>query len=78
VAKHPEHYGQVRVIQSPAERRSDVCCFDVSRRTYTRTYSPAEVAFLKAHVPLVKFTPDGAEPFVVPQQPVEPFESCGV
>ena len=73
VAKHPEHRGQLRVIQSPEERRSDVCCFDVSRRTYTRTYSPAEVVFLKSHVPLIKFVPDGEPAFIVPQQPVQSF-----
>ncbi len=69
---HPEYAGQLVVIRSPEERQEGVCCFDVSRRTYTRTSSPAEVAFLKAHVPLVKFTPEGEPPFV-PQQPVEPF-----
>jgi acetyltransferase-like isoleucine patch superfamily enzyme len=73
VVEHPEHQGQLRVIRSPDERRDGVCCFDVSRRTYTRTYSAAEVAFLKAHVPLVKFTPERAPPFVTPQQRVEPF-----
>jgi len=73
VRDHPEHKEQLVVIRSPDERREGICCFDVSRRTYTKTYSQAEVAFLKAHVPLVKFTPDGEPPFVVPQQAVEPF-----
>jgi acetyltransferase-like isoleucine patch superfamily enzyme len=72
VAEHPEHRGQLHVARSPDECREGVCSFDVSRRTYTRTYSAAEVAFLKNHVPLVKFTPDGAPPFITPQQAVEP------
>jgi hypothetical protein len=70
---HPEYKGQLLVIRRPEEKREGICCFDVSRRTYTRTYSPAEVAFLKAHVPLVKFTAEGEPPFVVPQQSVKPF-----
>jgi len=62
--KHPEHRGQLRVVSSPGEMMDGVTNFDVSRRVYTRTRSAAEVAFLKAHVPLIKFTPDGAEPFI--------------
>jgi len=65
---NPKHQGQLFVARSPGERRPGVSNFDVSTRTYTRTYSRAEVAFLKAHVPLVKFTPHGVPPFVVPQQ----------
>ena len=72
---HPEYIGQLLVIRAPEERQDDICCFDVSRRTYTRTYSPAEIAFLKAHVPLVKFTAEGEPPFVVPQEAVKPFEA---
>lgn len=63
-ARHPEHAGKLLVVTSSDEIRSDVCCFDVSRRAYTKTRSEAEVAFLKAHVPLVKFTPLGEPPFV--------------
>ena len=74
---HPEYRGQLLVIRTPEEKRAGICCFDVSRRTYTRTYSPAEVAFLKAHVPLVKFTAEGEPPFVVPQQAVKPFGADG-
>ena len=73
VRKNPEYKGQLVVVRSPGERRKGMCCFDVSQRTYTRTYSQAEVAFLKTHVPLIKFAPDGEPPFVVPQQAVEPF-----
>jgi acetyltransferase-like isoleucine patch superfamily enzyme len=72
VRDHPHYREQLMVIKSPDEIRQGVCCFDVSRRTYTKTYSQAEVAFLKAHVPLVKFTPDGEPPFVSPQRNLRP------
>lgn len=71
VEKHPQHKGQLLVVQSPEEYKAGITCFDVSQRVYTRTYSDAEIAFLKAHVPLVKFTPYGAAPFIVPQQETE-------
>ena len=73
VQKYPEYAGQLIVVQSPNDRPEGVCCFDVSQRTYTRTYSQAEVAFLKTYVPLIKFSPEGEPPFMVPQQSVEPF-----
>jgi acetyltransferase-like isoleucine patch superfamily enzyme len=57
VAKRPEFKGKLVVARSPAELRDDACCFDVSTRTYTKRYERAEVEFLRAHVPLVKFTP---------------------
>lgn len=66
---HPEYRNQLMVIRAPEERREGICCFNVSTRTYSRTYSEAEVAFLKSHVPLVKFTAEGEPPFVVPQSP---------
>lgn len=72
-ARHPQFKDHLRVITSPEALQEGVCCFDVSRRIYTRTYSQAEVAFLKSHVPLIKFTPEGEPPFIVPQQAVEPF-----
>ena len=62
--RHPEYAGELLVVTSPDGIRPGVCCFDVSRRVYTKTYSEAEVAFLKAHVPLVKFTPLGETSFV--------------
>jgi acetyltransferase-like isoleucine patch superfamily enzyme len=62
--RHPGYDGKLLVATSPEEIRPGVCCFDVSRRVYTKTYSEAEVAFLKAHVPLVKFTPLGEPSFV--------------
>jgi len=63
-ARHPEHAGKLLVVTSPEEIRPGVCCFDVSRRVYTKTRSEAEVAFLKAHIPLVKFIPLGEPSFV--------------
>jgi acyl-[acyl carrier protein]--UDP-N-acetylglucosamine O-acyltransferase len=73
VRDNPEYKGKLKVVRSPDEMQEGICCFNVSRRTYTKSYSQAEVAFMKAYVPLVKFAPDGEPPFVVPQQPVEPF-----
>ena len=67
-ARHPEYAGKLLVATSPEEMRPGVCCFDVSRRVYTKTRSEAEVAFLKAHVPLVKFAPLGEPPSVEPPE----------
>jgi hypothetical protein len=36
----------------------------VCDRTYTRTRSALEIAFLKKHTPLIKFTPYGAKSFI--------------
>jgi len=63
--QHPQHQGELLVARSPQDIQPGVCCFDVSRRVYTKTYSPAEVAFLKTYTPLIKFTPDGEPPFFV-------------
>lgn len=70
LAEHPQHRHELRVIERPEEAVEGVSCFDVSTRTYTRHYSEAEVAFLKAHIPLIKFTPAGDGPFVAPQEPI--------
>jgi acetyltransferase-like isoleucine patch superfamily enzyme len=65
---HPEHRGALGVAEGATDVRDDGrTWFNVADRTYTRTCSAAEVAFLKAWVPLVKFTPAGAAPFVVPR-----------
>lgn len=63
---NPQHKGKLKVVQSPDDIERGVCCFDVSRRVYTKTYSEAEVTFLKSNTPLIKFTPDNEEPFIVP------------
>jgi acetyltransferase-like isoleucine patch superfamily enzyme len=67
VQAHPRYRDQLVVVTTPDDRRPGVCCFDVSRRTYTKTCAEAEVAFMKAHVPLVKFVPDDEPPFITPQ-----------
>jgi acetyltransferase-like isoleucine patch superfamily enzyme len=56
--EHPEFYGMLKVSKDSHFWRDDTTVFDVSRRTYTQTYSEAEVLFLKQHVPLIKFTPE--------------------
>lgn len=55
---HPEYRGALRATTTrvATDGYDGITTFDVSTRTYTRTNSDAEVAFLKAHVPLVKFT----------------------
>lgn len=63
-AEHPEHRDRITVVTSVDERDPDRTWFDVSTRTYNKRFEDAEVAFLRAHVPLVKFTPDGEPPFV--------------
>lgn len=67
VAEHPQYTGQLAAVQSPDERPEGICAFDVSQRVYTKRYLEAEVAFLKHHVPLVKFAPEGEGPFIVRQ-----------
>jgi acetyltransferase-like isoleucine patch superfamily enzyme len=67
---YPEYRDSLMVAKSPSERHDHLTWFDVSTRTYNKRYRPAEVKFLKAHTPLVKFIPDGSDPFVVPQQPM--------
>jgi acetyltransferase-like isoleucine patch superfamily enzyme len=72
---HPEHASAIQVVSSPEERDADRCWFDVSTRTYRKAFDPAEVAFLKAMVPLIKFLPDGETEFFVPRAP-EPAPSA--
>ncbi|MCC6159145.1 MAG: acyltransferase [Deltaproteobacteria bacterium] len=64
VRQRPEFDGRFRVVTSPSEVDDRACCFDVSTRTYNKRYDEAEVAFLKATVPLVKFSPIGEDEFV--------------
>jgi hypothetical protein len=65
---NPQYKGQLLVVRSREEIIEGICCFDVSNRTYTKLHSEAETAFLKAHVPLVKFIPADDPPFVIPQE----------
>ena len=59
--QHPQWRHEIIVVEDPALRRDDVVWFDVSTRTYNKRHAAAEVAFMRDHVPLVKFVPD-AEP----------------
>lgn len=67
VRAHPKYQNQLKVVQSKNEIEDNMCCFDVSRRIYTKNYLEGEILFIKANVPLVKFTPDGEDSFVKPQ-----------
>lgn len=62
--KHPDFKGELTVVTAPSDRPVGRPWFDVSSRTYAKTYHPAEVAFLKETVPLVKFTADNEGPFI--------------
>jgi acetyltransferase-like isoleucine patch superfamily enzyme len=68
VSRKPQYQGKLAVVQSPSDRRENVCCFDVSQRVYTKNYLDAEIAFLKSYVPLVKFAPEGEPPFIIVQE----------
>ncbi len=65
IQKYPQYRDQLIVIKSPDQKMSGVCCFDVSTRTYTQTYSEAEVLFLKKNTPLIKFVPVDKPKFLV-------------
>lgn len=60
----PNFAREIDVILDQSQRRSDHAWFDVSTRTYNKRLTPAEVAFMQTHVPLVKFSPDGEPPFI--------------
>ena len=66
LALNPEHRGALWIATSPSNRPNRGTWFDVSTRTYNKEYGPAEVAFLKASTPLIKFTPEGEPPFLSP------------
>lgn len=77
-AAHPEHRDRLVVVTDPCliDRGDDsTTFFDVSRRVYTRTYSEAEVAFLKANVPLVKFTAEYEPAFIDVQNVLQMAEA---
>lgn len=70
LAAHPEHRGRLGILPGDGAIRDGVTYFDVRDRTYTRTYGAAEVAFLKANTPMVKFVPRGvASPVPQPGPP---------
>ena len=65
----PQFKGQLRIIHDVDGTEDGITYFDLSDRTYVQTHSPAEVAFFRSHVPLVKFTPKGSPPFYQPGPP---------
>jgi acetyltransferase-like isoleucine patch superfamily enzyme len=67
---HPEHRGRLAIAGDDATPGDGVTWFDLRDRTYTRTRSAAEVAFLKAHTPRIKFVPRGVPSPVPPAPPV--------
>ena len=68
---HPEYRGVLKVTSGDTDFQDGLVYFDVARRMYTKTYHPAEVAFLKAYTPLVKFTPMNEDAFVVPHAGID-------
>lgn len=62
--KHPEFKEELKVVHSPEQIVENFTCFDVSRRVYTKRKTPSEIAFLKEHVPRIKFVPDGEGSFI--------------
>ncbi|NDC25414.1 MAG: hypothetical protein EBZ49_14975, partial [Proteobacteria bacterium] len=68
VLKRPEFRGRIEgCIAYPQVLRPGVSYFSVKDRTYTQNYTEAEISFLKANVPLVKFVPRDKEKWLVPQ-----------
>jgi len=64
VLENVQFKNQLVVIQSSADVKRGVTCFDVSDRTYTKLYTPAEIRFLKKYVPLIKFIPRNEPSFI--------------
>lgn len=65
---NPHFQGQIGIARTPSDnlvlRDHSITVFNMYNRTYTRTYSEAEVSFLKRYVPLIKFTPENEPAFV--------------
>lgn len=57
--ENPRFEGAIDVTESDKNMHINRCTINVASRTYLQTYSEAEVAFFKQHVPLVKFLPLG-------------------
>jgi acetyltransferase-like isoleucine patch superfamily enzyme len=64
VSQNVQYKNQLITIQSPLEIIEGITCFNLADRTYTKTYSSAEIIFLKHHIPLIKFTPKDEPPFI--------------
>jgi len=68
----PQWRDQIVVVEDPALRPNDVTWLDVSTRTYNKRHAAAEIAFLRDHIPLVKFVPEGAPEFFHAAPPEDP------
>ena len=68
VAQNQEYRNALWVATSPDDRSDQGTWFDVSTRTYNKELRQAEVAFLKAKTPLIKFTPEGESPMITPRE----------
>lgn len=66
--REPELARRLVVVTDSRRRPADATWFDVSTRTYNKRHAPEEVAFLQAHVPLVKFLPEGEPGFISPDR----------
>lgn len=59
----PEFRNRLKACSSIPEVTDGATHFDVESRTYNKQRSDAEIAFLRQHVPLVKFSPAGEGKF---------------
>lgn len=63
---NPKYAGRMKVVLSKNDmHKDDFTYFNVSDRTYTKNHTEAEMAFLKANVPLIKFVPHNEPNFIV-------------
>ncbi|MCG8433016.1 MAG: hypothetical protein MJA83_03165 [Gammaproteobacteria bacterium] len=66
-AEYPQFQGRIKAISDLSERDDSYVWFDVSTRTYKKKFDEAEIKFLQKFTPLVKFIPEEAESFFIPQ-----------
>jgi acetyltransferase-like isoleucine patch superfamily enzyme len=67
-AQYPRYRDQIKIIRRESETIANICCINISNRTYQKTLSEAEVTFFKNNVPLIKFTPSGEGSFIFDTQ----------
>jgi acetyltransferase-like isoleucine patch superfamily enzyme len=61
--RFPQHKGLVVACDAiPDDQNDRITYLDLSKRSYTRRYSKAEVDFFKMNVPLIKLVPYGEPP----------------
>lgn len=61
------------IVRDATEARDGITCFNVADRSYTQTFSDAEISFFREYVPLVKFTPANASSFIFGEPQPEAF-----